>query len=513
MTDLPNGFVSLPKRGQDFESAGDAIRRSQRDRAKAQQVAGGAGAAAPRRADMMGAARSAQTARANVQQPARTYGAGTGAAGGAGQVTLSPFGMQTNVVVGDNPVQMEKFAQVEYAEDGTAQAHFDQAALDAIDERDRRGAWVEIDLSAVRYNTMVAKQAVGPGKILLAVVKADAYGHGAVQVAKMALNSGAEYLGVATVDEAIELRNAGIFAPVLILSEPPIHAIPLLLGYRVMPTVYTPEFAIQYGQAAASMGLVGQYHLKINTGMNRIGVHYSQVIEFLRQVTFHPGLELVGTFTHFATADEYDTMEFERALRRFEDALAQMRAAGVDPGIVHAANSAAIFRFPRAHFDMVRLGICLYGVHPSDVTRQLVNLRPVMSVHARITDVKSVPVGEGVSYGLRYQSRGYNRICTLPIGYADGLRRGLSDKLDVIMGGQAYPQVGSICMDQCMFEVSQKSRPSAAKADPQIGDTVTILGACGNAENTLDGMAAQLGTIPYEVAIGFGCSRLPRIYV
>jgi alanine racemase len=247
--------------------------------------------------------------------------------------------------------------------------------------------------------------------------------------------------------------------------------------------------------------------------MNRIGVHYSQVIEFLRQVTFHPGLELVGTFTHFATADEYDTMEFERALRRFEDALAQMRAAGVDPGIVHAANSAAIFRFPRAHFDMVRLGICLYGVHPSDVTRQLVNLRPVMSVHARITDVKSVPVGEGVSYGLRYQSRGYNRICTLPIGYADGLRRGLSDKLDVIMGGQAYPQVGSICMDQCMFEVSQKSRPSAAKADPQIGDTVTILGAEGNAENTLDGMAAQLGTIPYEVAIGFGCSRLPRIYV
>ncbi len=389
---------------------------------------------------------------------------------------------------------------------------FDPEKLRRIPATDRRWAWVEIDLNAIRYNTNVAKQRIGRDCRLLAVVKADAYGHGAVRVAKTALNSGAEYLGVATVQEAVELREGMVNAPILVLSQPPASAIPLLLGYKIMPSVYSAEFAIQYAEAADAFGLRAPYHLAVNTGMNRIGVRHDEVVAFMHQVNFHRALDLVGTFTHFATADCAETLDFNIQAKRFVEAIDALRAAGIDPGIVHAANSAAIFRYPGVHFDMVRLGISLYGFHPCQQTRTMMELRPAMSVHARITDTRLVPMSEGVSYGLNYRSPGSVKICTVPIGYADGLCRALSSQTDFIVEGQRVHQVGNICMDQCMFEVDMRTYGTRRRLDPQVGDEVLIVGRQGDSVVTIDDLANKLGTIQHEIAIGFGCSRMSRIY-
>ncbi|MCD8316724.1 MAG: alanine racemase [Eggerthellaceae bacterium] len=390
---------------------------------------------------------------------------------------------------------------------------FDEEKLATIPEPERRWSWVEIDLSAIRHNLSAIKGLTKSGTHVMAVVKDDAYGHGAVPVAKMCLNSGADYLGVATIDEAIELREAHLNAPILVLSEPPATAIPLLLGYKVMPSVYTAEFAIQYAEAADSLGLKAPYHLAVNTGMNRIGVRYDEVVEFMSQVSFHRALDLVGTFTHFATADAPETFELQNQVTRFIEAINAMRLAGIDPGIVHAANCAAAIRFPELHFDMIRLGICLYGYQACPETAQIVELHHAMAVKARITDCRYVPMSEGVSYGLNYRSPGSVKICTIPIGYGDGLRRGLSGKISFIMGGKLHRQVGNICMDQCMFEVDMRTYASQKKVDPQIGDEVIIVGTEGDFSVTVEHMCSVLDTIPHEVVIGLGSSRMPRIYI
>ncbi len=389
---------------------------------------------------------------------------------------------------------------------------FDQQELNELTALDARWAWIEIDQSAIRYNTIAARKVIRPGCKLMAVVKADAYGHGAIACSRTALASGADSLAVATVQEAVELRNAGIQAPIVLLAEPPATAIPLLLAYKVEPSIYSAEFALAYAETADSHNMKAPFHLAVNSGMNRIGVRAEEVMEFERQVSFHRALEQVGTFTHFATADSPETLDFDIQLRRFNEAISSLRAAGIDPGIVHAANSASIFRYPQAHFDMVRLGISLYGLYACDEVNNVVSLRPAMNVYARITAVKSVPVGEGVGYGMHYRSPGSVKICTVPLGYADGLRRGLSSKCNFILDGQYCRQVGNICMDQCMFEVDMRSRANTKRLDPQVGDKVTIVGREGDAAVTITEMAQTLGTIDYEVAIGFS-HRMPRVQV
>ena len=389
---------------------------------------------------------------------------------------------------------------------------FDEAALDEASDLDKRWAWVEIDLSAIRHNTMEIKRRLHPGCKLMAVVKADAYGHGALRCARIALNSGAEYLGVATVSEGVELRKSGIGAPILVLSEPPITAIALLLHYQIMPSIYTTEFAIAYGEIADAHGMRAPYHLAINTGMNRIGVRYDAVMEFMMQVSFHRALDLIGTFTHFATADCAENLDFHVQAKHFVEALSAMNAAGVNSGIVHCDNSAALLRYPETNFDMVRLGIALYGFQPCPETRRTIELYPAMSVHARITDTRTVPMSEGVSYGLNYRSPGSVKICTVPVGYADGLRRALSGRTSVLLDGQRCPQVGNICMDQCMFEVDLRVYGNRKRLNPQIGDEVVLVGHQGDAFLTIDDMAVAAGTIPHEITIGFS-HRMPRFYV
>ena len=376
-----------------------------------------------------------------------------------------------------------------------------------------RGSWVEVNLGTLRNNFYAIKRSLRPGTKVLSVVKADAYGHGAVRCAKTLDACGTDYFGISNVIEGIELRKAGLKKPILMLSQPPADAIDALLDYEIMPAVFESEFAILYGEKADARGVRAPFHLKINTGMNRIGVSWNEAAEFARMISFHRALDLEGTFTHFATADEIDTLDFERQANRFNTAINEMRAVGVNPGIVHCSNSAATLKYPGVHFDMCRPGIILYGLKPSPSTIPQIDLQPVMSVKARITDVRSVPIGDGVSYGLHYRSRGYAKICTISVGYADGLHRALSGKIDFLLRGQRYHQVGSICMDQCMFEVPQKRLQVSATEDPVPGEIVTLIGQDGDACVTLDEMAEAGNTINYELACDLGAMRLHRKYV
>lgn len=376
-----------------------------------------------------------------------------------------------------------------------------------------RGAWVEVSLGAIEHNTKLARKAIGSRCQLMAVVKADAYGHGAVQVALTALAAGADRLGVATVEEGVELREAGINAPILVLAQPPLRTIPLLLRFSLTPAVCDTDFALALGEAADKCGKVAAFHLAVNSGMNRIGVFYLDVVDFIRSIDFHRGLKYEGTFTHFATADCETDWDFRIQVRRFEEALALLREAGISPGIVHAANSASIFRYPEVHYDMCRLGICLYGLPSSAETANLAPLKPAMSVKAQVSFVQEPQLGEGVSYGMNYRVAKPVQIATLPLGYADGVRRCLTDAgFRVLCNGRLCRQVGNICMDQMMIEVPLGHSITGQAGGAEVGDEVVIIGEQGDYELTVETMAEALGTINHEVTCLFGL-RLPRVYV
>jgi alanine racemase len=295
--------------------------------------------------------------------------------------------------------------------------------------------------------------------------------------------------------------------------------VPAILHHDLISAVYTREFALALGESADALGRVAPYHLKIDSGMNRIGVHYSDAGDFLRSLSFHRALDLQGCFTHFATADSLDSFGLQTQQERFEQAIETIRYMGIKPGIIHAANSAAAIRFKHLRYDMVRLGISLYGLHPSELTRNLVRLRPAMSVHARVNSIKAVPLGEGVGYGFNYRSPGGVLIATIPIGYGDGLSRALSERINILVDGHAYPQVGTICMDMCMFEINQRpdisslrrAQISANRPSVEFGSEAIIVGKNGDLEISMDDLARKMGTISYDLACMFGL-RLERVY-
>ena len=231
-----------------------------------------------------------------------------------------------------------------------------------------RWSWVEIDRGALRRNTRAYKNLLNPRQRLCCVVKADAYGHGAVECAKIMYSAGADMFAVATVNEGVELRQGGITKPILILSEPPIEAIPTLLEFDIMPSVYTSDFALAYGECAVAAGKVGKYHLAIETGMNRIGVHYTQVLDFVRGINFHRGIQCDGVFTHFATADEPSGWDYKLQCQRFTEAVQAIKDAGFECGIVHCANTPSSMLDSSMHFDMIRAGIGLYGLQPCELS-------------------------------------------------------------------------------------------------------------------------------------------------
>jgi alanine racemase len=309
---------------------------------------------------------------------------------------------------------------------------------------------------------------------------------------------------VATLEEAIALRDAGVTAPLHILAEVPVEGARLVLEQDIIPTVASWESAIALSRAAMLAQKEVVCHLKIDTGMNRIGVRAEDAAGLASRIVDLPGVVLEGAFTHFATADTPGDWEFDRQVTRFSAALESMRTEGVRPSLVHAANSAATVLHPETHFGMVRCGIAMYGLHPSRATVGSVALEPVMSVRARVSFVKRIGLGDGVSYGFTWHAGGPATIATLPLGYADGVHRVLSNQMSVLIGGRRCPQVGRVCMDQVMVEV-----PNGL--DVRVGDEAVIVGGQGRETITMDEVADLAGTINYEMACGFAL-RLGREY-
>jgi len=377
-----------------------------------------------------------------------------------------------------------------------------------------RWAWVEVDLAALRRNAKAFRAQMRPGVRMMAVIKADAYGHGAVACAKSLRSAGADQFAVATVAEGVALRQAGVSLPILVLSQPPMSCVGTLVEYDLMPSVYEVDFALALGEAAAAAGKVAKYHLVIDTGMTRIGVRRGDVVEMRRAIDFHRGIECAGTFTHFATADVIDDWDFALQLNRFQEEVQALHDAGLETGLVHCDNTPGTILHHECQFDMCRVGIGLYGLHPAEITVPRIQLDPVMSVRALVTRAVYPEVGDGVGYGLTWRVPKRNiQVATVPIGYADGLARMLSNNMDVLVDGMRCRQVGRICMDQFMFAVDVNAartyRPGRPVAE---GDLVTVIGRDGDEEITMDEMAASRGTINYEVACGFGM-RLEKIYV
>ncbi len=384
---------------------------------------------------------------------------------------------------------------------------------DSVKSPDTRWSWVEVNLAALRRNVTAFRRLLGRGTQMMCVVKADAYGHGAVPCARTMHAAGANQFAVATVREGIALREAGIEWPILILSEPPVDCVRTLVEYDLMPAVYTADFALALGEAAAAENRVARYHLAVDTGMTRIGVRRADVVELRRTIDFHRGLECAGTFTHFATADVLDDWDFALQLNRFREAVEALRGAGLDTGLVHCDNTPGTILHPECRFDMCRVGVGLYGLHPAETTLGQIDLEPVMSVRGRIVRVLYPSVGDGVGYGLTYRVPKQNmQIATVPIGYADGLARELSNSMDVLVGGCRCRQVGNICMDQFMFAVDVNGARSYRPTRPvEYGDVVTIIGADGDERITADEMAGLRNTINYEVVCDFGM-RLEKVY-
>lgn len=385
--------------------------------------------------------------------------------------------------------------------------------MDKVVSPANRWSWVEVNLAALRRNTTAFRRQLTRGTQLMCVVKADAYGHGAVPCVKTMHSAGASQFAVATVDEGVALREAGIEWPILVLSEPPVDCVRTLVRYDLMPSVYTADFALALGEAAAAENRVARYHLAIDTGMTRIGVRRQDAVELRRTIDFHRGLECAGTFTHFATADVPDDWDFALQLNRFRETVAALRGAGLETGLVHCDNTPGTVLHPECHFDMCRVGIGLYGLHPAETTCAYVELEPVMSVRGRVTRVIYPNVGDGVGYGLTWRVPKQNiQVATVPVGYADGLSRELSNQMDVLVGGCRCRQVGNICMDQFMFAVDVNSARAYRPSRPvEYGDVVTIIGADGDERITAEEMAKLRNTINYEIACDFGM-RLEKIY-
>lgn len=378
----------------------------------------------------------------------------------------------------------------------------------------KRNAWMEVNLAAIRHNVRTIKSLMAPTCKLMAIVKADAYGHGAGVCARAMASAGAQQFGVATVQEALELRQSGIAQPIVLLSEPPVETIDLLLENDIMPGVTSSEFVLAYGERAIAHDMVGKYHLALDTGMTRIGIPAEDAVEFRRLVDFHRGIACAGTYTHFATADTIGDWDFRRQVQRFTDAIRALHEAKLYPGIVHCDNTAATMLYPDIQFDMCRVGIALYGIHPAESTVELAELEPAMSIRARITRVANPRIGDGVSYGMTYRvNTPYMQIATIPIGYADGLSRSLSGEMDVLVHGRRARQVGRICMDQCMFAYPLRSMTSSTMApELAVGDVVTIMGSDEDEYISADEIGQLRHTIAYEVLCNFS-ARLERIYV
>jgi alanine racemase len=366
-------------------------------------------------------------------------------------------------------------------------------------------AWVQIDLAAVRHNVRTLRAIAAPAR-LCAVVKANGYGHGADMVGAAALEAGADWLGVAQVDEAVALRNAGIEAPILVLSEPRLDEVDIAIAMGARVTVYTSACVAAIAKSVrAQRAPAVPVHLKVDTGMRRVGAAPADAVPLAKAIGDLAEVELEGVCTHCPVADEPANPFTRQQMLRFEAVLAELRASGIDPGIVHAANSAAALVVSEARFDLVRCGIAVYGIPPAPGLDGVADLRPALTLASDVSFVKDVGPGEPVSYGHRQQTTAHTVVATVPIGYADGVFRSLPLLgQEVLIGGVRRRMLGVVTMDQLMVDCGPD-------ADVKVGDPVVLLGAQGEERITPDEWAARLGTISYEVVCAIG-ARVARRY-
>ena len=367
-----------------------------------------------------------------------------------------------------------------------------------------RPTYAEVDLDAISYNISAIRERVRPSRVM-AVVKADGYGHGAVDVAKTALSSGAEWLGVALVSEAEELRLAGIEAPVLLLGSTPDYYAARVVLADAAQAVFTEKLARALSDAARAAGTAARVHVKVDTGMGRVGVWWERAAEFVARIASMPCVEVEGIFTHFAAADEVGKAYAEAQFNRFQMVISELDHRGLRPPICHAGNSACVLDLaPETYLDMVRAGIMIYGLYPSADVRHTIELRPAMSLRTEVAYIKRVPPGFFVSYGCTYCTFRETTLATLPLGYADGVSRLLSNNHEVLIRGERHPLVGRVTMDQVVVDVGD--------APVEEGDEAVLFGRQGKGFVSVDEMARRIGTINYEVTCMVS-PRVPRVYL
>ena len=378
-----------------------------------------------------------------------------------------------------------------------------------MEEENLRRTWAEIDMDALAHNYRQARRRIGPNVKYLGVVKADAYGHGAVQVSRKLEELGADYLAVSSLDEAKELRRGGIQSPILILGHTPPSMVPQLIEYRITQAVSAQAKAEEYSAAAVACGGTLKVHIKVDTGMSRLGFlchedTMEQAAQEIAQAVELPGLHAEGIFTHFSDADgseEYTMLQFDR----FLDILQRVQTLGHTFAIRHCANSAATLLYPATYLDMVRPGIALYGHFPDgNMDPALCDLQPVMEVKSRVVTVRTVPAGTPVSYGRTNVLQRQTRLAVVPIGYGDGYCRGFSNRLSVLFPGGQAPVTGRVCMDMCMVDVTDL---------PEVteGSVAVIYGHTENGEQSVEAGATVMNTISYELLCVL-TRRIPRIY-
>ncbi|MHB8072857.1 alanine racemase [Desulfosporosinus fructosivorans] len=365
-----------------------------------------------------------------------------------------------------------------------------------------RQVWAEVNLQTLKENYF--KLQAYTKSEMMPIVKADAYGHGVIPVVKTLMACGAKRFGVALIQEALEIRAVFPELTVMVIGATELDQSDTLVKEEIIPSVFQLSQAQVLSEAAVKQSKVARIHIKIDTGMNRIGFRERDFADIMK-IGSLPNLFIEGIFTHFATSDQRDLSFVREQLDRFQTFYNKLKEAGLTIPIRHAANSAAILQFPESHFELVRAGISLYGLTPSSQIGGAVGLEPVMSWKAKVSHVKGIKTGEAVSYGRTFQAAYPTRVATIPVGYADGLRRALSNKGEMLIHGRRSIMIGRICMDQTMLEVTKI--PGV-----QVGDVVTILGKDGYDQITATEMAEWIDTISYEVVCGIS-KRVPRVYV
>jgi alanine racemase len=367
--------------------------------------------------------------------------------------------------------------------------------------------WIEIDLDAIAQNVKNIKQLIGEKKELMAVVKGNAYGHDILEVSSVVLNNGATRLAVARLEEGIFLRKAGIDVPILILGLTLKQQAELLVLHNITPTVCEYEIIEKLSESAIKEDKVVKIHLKVDTGMGRIGIFYYDILKFIKRLRALKNVEIEGIFTHFSVADEKVKTYTEKQFKKFMEVLTVLEKEEIKIPIKHVGNSATLLDLPHMWLDLVRPGISIYGLYPSTEVQKTIKLIPAHSFKTRIVFLKELSPGEYISYGRTYTTiKKRTKVASLPVGYADGYNRLLSNQGEVLVRGRRFPIIGRICMDQCMIDVS-------SLLEVKMGDEVVLWGRQGKEEITVEEISEKIGTINYEIVHLPDKKRVPKLFI